>query len=108
MGSYYDLQILINSDSMIGLVGRNLLCKQTSVRSFSTTHTVLKAYDQWPFEKVRRIGRRPNYYRGQGGKKSRIPYDKRYPVTGKDVNVTVEGLRRGGNKEFMDLIGQES
>ncbi|XP_067951658.1 uncharacterized protein [Watersipora subatra] len=76
-------------------------------RGLPVLYSRMIAYDQWPFKKHRRIGRRPNYYKGQGGKKSRIPYDKRYPLSGKDINDTVEGLKRGGNAEMMSMIGEE-
>lgn len=77
-------------------------------RSLSTSLKFSNKYKQWPQEKIRHIGRRPSYWTGQGGKRSRIAYDKRYPLSGKDVNSTTEGLRRGGNEYMSKSIGEES
>lgn len=77
-------------------------------QALSTSSTMHKAYEQWPYEKIRRVGRSPNKWRGQGGKKSRIPYDKRYPLSGKDINESTEGLKRGGNKDLRNMIGEAS
>lgn len=79
-----------------------------SCRMFTTTDSLSKGYEQWPHKKFRRIGRGPNAMRGQGGKKSRIAYDKRYPLSGKDINESTEGLKRGGNIVMGRMIGEES
>lgn len=78
------------------------------VRGISTSAVLSNKYKPWPPEKIRRIGRRPSYWTGQGGKRSRIAYDKRYPLSGKDINSTTEGLRRGGNDVMCKSIGEES
>lgn len=80
---------------------------QILIRSFSSSNYLQKGYEQWPIEKLRRIGRRPTVFRGQGGKKSRLPYDKRYGPSGKDVNETTEGILRGGNDDFRRILGEE-
>lgn len=87
---------------------KSCLTKVGSIRSFSNTSQLANSYKQWPYEKVRRIGRRPEFTRGQGGKRSRIAYDKRYKLSGKFVNATTEGLRRGGNEYMPRIIGEES
>lgn len=80
----------------------------TIVRVFSTSTRSSNSYKQWPYEKFRRIGRGPPTSMGQPGKRSRLPYDKRFPLSGKDTNDTVEGLRRGGNSVMWKMIGEES
>lgn len=83
------------------------LCS-SGIRTITTSCHLANKYKPWPQEKIRRIGRRPSYWAGQGGKRSRIPYDKRYPLSGKDINATTEGLRRGGNDVMREMIGRES
>lgn len=80
----------------------------TSTRGIFTSSTLSNRYKQWPPENIRRIGRRPSYWTGQGGKRSRIAYDKRYPLCGKDINTTTVGLRRGGSDFMCKSIGEES
>lgn len=81
-----------------------------AIRTFSTSNTLAGRYKIWPdtIDTVRRTGRRPNEWKGQGGRKGRIPYDKRYPLSGKDINDSTEGLKRGGNAEMNKMIGVES
>lgn len=83
------------------------LHSNVSCRMLSMTSNLMKGYETWPYEKVRRIGRRPNAYRGQMGRKARIPYDKRYPLSGKDINDSFEGLKRGGNRDMLRMIGEQ-
>ena len=77
------------------------------IRAVSTT-PVLERGALWPPEKIRRTGRKPTVWKGQGGRRAKIPYDRRYPLSGKDINDSFEGLRRGGSAYMNQMIGDDS
>lgn len=85
--------------------GQSVLRPQKCVQ---LSQTAGNKYKPWPQEKVRRTGRKAPYWKGQGGKRSRIAYDKRYPqLSGKDINTTAEGLSRGGSSQLAEMIADE-
>jgi len=88
---------------MFAQLGRILQTVSPRCRQVAEINT----YQNWPREKIRRVGRKPGYWKGQVIRRGRIPYDRRYPLTGKYANDTTQGLVYGGNKYMPGIIGEE-